>query len=81
MTSPNPEQITIAAARRDFAQLTTDQLVPLYMAAEAGWDASGRDGYELVAHLFSGRNDSGNAVPHPLVLQAMSSVVNERLGS
>ena len=81
MSTPNPEQVTTAAATQQFSELTTDELVQLHNFVTAGWNPSGLDLFQKVSYLFTERTPNGAPKLHALVAQALDQAVNQRLGA
>ena len=66
----------IVATRMVAKDLTTDELVALYHAATAGFDARSVMGYEKAKSLFTEENGTKM---HSATLEAFDSIVQERL--
>lgn len=68
----NPEEITIAVAKKAFSELTKVELAAINLAVAANFDPRGVLGYEKVKHLFT---LSGGTEMHALIKQALAEVV------
>ena len=66
----------IVATRMVAKDLTTDELVALYMAATAGFDVRNVMGYEKAKALFT---EANGTKMHSAALEALDSIVKERL--
>jgi len=71
MSVPNPEQITIISAMRQFNELSTDELVLLYNYVTSGWNPSELDPFQKVKGLFTEKTADEAPKLHALVAQAV----------